>query len=95
MLATLAYSYYRSGNTKGAKDLLGAILGAVRVPSPDVAYYMALVTADDPQTVDDAKELVRAALDSKALFFYRKEAQTLYDRLEKAKPTEKQKPKGG
>jgi tetratricopeptide (TPR) repeat protein len=91
LLATLAYSYFRNGNPNEAKKILGAILGAVRVPPPDTTYFMALVLIDDPSAIDDAKALLRASLDSKSMSFYRKEAQALYDRLEKAKPTEKAK----
>ena len=92
LLATLAYSYYRNGNINEAKKILGAILGAVRIPPPDTSYFMALVLVDDPTAIEDAKGLLKATLDSKSMSFYRKEAQALYDRLEKAKPTEK--PKG-
>lgn len=91
LLATLAYSYYRSGNPNEAKKILGAILGSVPYPPPDTAYFMALLLMDDPTAIDDTKGLLKAALESKTLSFYRKEIQALYDRLEKAKPTEKAK----
>jgi tetratricopeptide (TPR) repeat protein len=81
--ATLGYVLYRNGNMNGALQMLqSAVSLAGGQASSDTAYYLALVLADGDKA-EDAKKLLKTALDSKGLFVYRNEAKTLYDRLEK------------
>jgi len=58
------------------------VAGFGRQPSADTVYYLALVYADQDKT-KEAQRLLKAALGSKELFVYRKEAQALLDKLDK------------
>ncbi|MFL5329773.1 MAG: tetratricopeptide repeat protein [Gemmataceae bacterium] len=89
ILSTLAYCFYRNGNASEARKILDAILNGVPVPPPDTAYYIALILAEDKQALDETKNVLKAALETPGAFFYRKEAQAMYDRLNASKPMEK------
>jgi uncharacterized protein (TIGR02996 family) len=84
-LATLGYVYYRVGNLDGALQALQAAVSSGQA-APDTVYYWALAL-NDRDKADDAKKLLKGALESKGLFVYRKEAQALADKLDKKEPT--------
>jgi tetratricopeptide (TPR) repeat protein len=82
-LATLGYVYFRANKVDDAlKALEAAIKGAQGQMSPDTAYYLALCW-NDKERYDDAKKVLKGALEAKGLFVYRKEAKELSDKLEK------------
>lgn len=86
IIATLGYAYYRTGQIDEAlKYLQGSLQLSNGQLGPDTAYYLALVL-NEKEKSDDAKSILDGALKTKGLFVYRKEAQTLYDRLAKEKP---------
>ncbi len=86
--ATLGYVLFRVGNVDEAlKALQAAINAANGQLSPDTAYYLALcVYEKDKDKVEDVKKFLKAALEAKGLFVYRKDAQKLLDKVEKAAP---------
>jgi tetratricopeptide (TPR) repeat protein len=83
--ATLGYVYYRVGNLEGALQALQPFLTGRQPASSDAAYYLALVL-NDRDKADEAKKILKAALDAKGLFVYRRKAQALYDKLDKKEP---------
>ena len=83
-LATLGYAYDRIGNLDGTLKVLQAAVSGGQASS-DTAYYLALCLSEKDKT-DDARKILKGALESKGLFVYRKEAQSLHDKLDKKEP---------
>ncbi|MFO0808507.1 MAG: tetratricopeptide repeat protein [Gemmataceae bacterium] len=91
-MATYGYVLYRTSQLDEALKVLQATLqGTNGQMSADMAYYLALVL-NEKEKAEDAKNILDGALKAKGLFVYRKEAQTLFDRLSKEKPKDKPKP---
>lgn len=92
-LATLGYVLYRTGDTDQAiKALQMAVSGGQL--TPDMAYFLAKCLYDkDKDKADDVKKLLKGALDHKGMFVYRKDAQTLYEKLGPHKDSAPEKPK--
>jgi tetratricopeptide (TPR) repeat protein len=87
-LATLGYVYYRAGNVDEAIKMLQLAVNAGNGQlSPDTAYYLAAcIYEKDKEKAEDVKKFLKAALDAKGLFVYKKDAQKLLDRVAKAPP---------
>src|SRR5205823_13922322 len=83
-LATLGYVYDRIGNVDDALKALQAAVSGGQASS-DTAYYLALCLSEKDKG-DDARKILKGALESKGLFIYRKEAQALHDKLDKKEP---------
>jgi uncharacterized protein (TIGR02996 family) len=90
--ATLGYVYYRNGNIEKAWQALQEANAVAPASSSstsdlprDTAYYLALVL-DKRGKPDEAKKLLKRALDCKGLFVYRQEAQALLDKVNKNEP---------
>jgi uncharacterized protein (TIGR02996 family) len=83
-LATFGYVSYRNGNVDGALQALQMATAGGQATS-DTAYYLALVLSSRDK-VEEAKKLLKSAVDSKGLFVYRKEAQSLLETLDKKEP---------
>lgn len=85
---TLAFSYYRNGNRQQAAEILEKVIANTggRLTA-DAAYFAALVLSDDATRIDDAKKFVKAGLETTDVFFFRKDAKALWDKLEKEKPS--------
>ncbi len=80
--STLGWVYYKNGRLdEAAQSLQTAISGGQL--SPDTAYYLAkvLVDQDKPEGKKAAKQLLDAAVKTKALFSMRKEAHALLEKL--------------
>lgn len=88
-LATLGYAYYRTGNIDEAAKSLQAAVSPGQMAA-DTAYYLALLV-NEKDKADDAVKLLDQALQSKGLFVYRSEAQSLFDKLKKKEPAKDEK----
>lgn len=80
-MATLGYVCYRTGNLDNAQKALQASISGGQASS-DTAYYLALLL-NDRKEYEEAKRLLKGALDSPGGFVFRKDAQALYDKLVK------------
>jgi len=87
-LATLGYVYYRVANVdEGLRALQLALNAGNGQLSPDTAYYLALCLFEkDKDKAEDVKKFLKAALEAKGLFVYKKDAQKLLEKLDKAPP---------
>lgn len=102
VLSTLGYSLFRTGNVDEARQVMSkcAQLAVGRPVSPDTVYFIALTLANQRVNAEETRRLLKQALDSPGLFFFRAEAQAMYDKLDKEVPTDKkaapnEKVKGG
>jgi tetratricopeptide (TPR) repeat protein len=80
-LATYGYCLYRNGNVEQAKQLLAKL--ALNPIGPDVVYYLALTLSEAKETKEEASKMLKKALESNGFFFFKREAKTLNDKLEK------------
>jgi tetratricopeptide (TPR) repeat protein len=80
-LSTLGLVYYRLGRTEDAEKALRASLSG-GAGSSDTVYYLARLLAERGQ-VDEAKRLLKLALDAPGLFSFRKEAREQLEHLNK------------
>jgi tetratricopeptide (TPR) repeat protein len=102
-LSTLGYCYLRNGDLNQAQQAMQQLVKGVagRPMSHDMCYFLAAVLGESKEGVDDAKKILKESLAQSGLFFFRKEAKTLLDKLEKENPSkvdasvkDKDKPKG-
>ena len=82
--ASLGRVYYLLGRADEAERAFQTAARSGQL-SADGAYYFASVL-EQQNKIDDAQKLLKAALDSKGAFVFRKEANALLTRLEKRKP---------
>lgn len=80
-LSTLGLAYYRLGRIEEAEKALRSSLSGGS-GSSDTVYYLARLLAERGQS-DEAKRLLKLALDAAGLFAFRKEARDQLDRLDK------------
>lgn len=80
-LSTLGLVYYRLGRTDEAEKALRASLSGSS-GSSETVYYLARLLAESGQS-DEAKRLLKLALDAPGLFAFRKEARELLAQLDK------------
>jgi tetratricopeptide (TPR) repeat protein len=79
--ATLGYVLFRVNRIDDALKALQAATSNGQA-SADTAYYLALCL-NEKERYDDAKKLLKGALESKGLFVYKKEANDLLAKVEK------------
>jgi tetratricopeptide (TPR) repeat protein len=85
-LATLGYVNYRNNNLEDAWQSIQAATSGGQASS-DTAYFLAMMlTERDKNKSEDAKRILKTALESRGLFVYRKDAQTLLDKLDRKEP---------
>ncbi|MBX7105842.1 MAG: hypothetical protein K1X57_17290 [Gemmataceae bacterium] len=89
-ISTYGFCLYRNGSPAQAKQVLLKSSVNNRV-SPDVAYFLVLALAEEPASKDEAMKILTSINDAKGVFFYRKEAKALLEKLQKET---KDKPKG-
>ena len=77
--ATYAWALHRNGQTDAAENVIRQVIASGEV-SPEVGYFAAAIfeTAGE---LDAARQLVRAAIDSRTAFPQRQQAQALLQRL--------------
>lgn len=81
-LSTLGWIYYRTGRMDDAEKALAASVSGGQATA-DTAYYLAQVFSERGKT-SEATRLVKASLESKGPFLFRKEAQALAAKLASA-----------
>lgn len=81
LAATFAWALFKVNRVDDAERLFANIYRQNAGLTSDTAYYMANVLADKGK-LDDAKRLLRSALDSEGLFFNRSEAKDWLNTLE-------------
>lgn len=79
-----AYTLFKAGRTTDAEKVGRSAFGLGAV-TPDGAYFMGLILADRGAG-EDAQKILRAAVESKDTFCYRKEAEALLADLDKKFP---------
>jgi tetratricopeptide (TPR) repeat protein len=83
-LATVGWIYFRLGRMADADRTLRAAITQGNISS-DAAYFFAKVQYEAGRT-EEAKKVLKLALNAKGLFAFRKEAQELLDRLDRKTP---------
>ncbi|MFO0946784.1 MAG: tetratricopeptide repeat protein [Planctomycetota bacterium] len=79
VLTILGRVLYRLGEVDNAEQALRQAIATGRASS-ETAYYLALIAVDRGR-LDEAKDVLKRALDTPGQFVYRQDAQALYDRL--------------
>jgi len=82
-LATLGWVYFKSNRLDDAERLLKASAAGGQISS-DTAYYYARVLKERGK-LDEAKELLKKALESDGPFVSRADAKALFEEMSKAK----------
>ncbi|MEM7456794.1 MAG: tetratricopeptide repeat protein [Planctomycetota bacterium] len=78
--AAFAWVLYRQGDTQNAMGLLSRAT-AVRPLAPEIAFFAANLMRDQGRT-EEAKEVLRGAIEYDGLYLYRSRAKRLFDELE-------------
>jgi tetratricopeptide (TPR) repeat protein len=88
-LSTLAYSYLRNSDLSQAQKALETLIrGSVGRPIPlDTSYVIAAILAENKEGIEDAKKVLKSSLDASGIYFFKKEAKALLDKLERDYPT--------
>jgi len=81
-MAIFGWAHYRAGHLDQADRLLRAAVQGVRT-TPDVAYYLARVLADQGRA-DDAMDLLKSATKLPGAFAHRDDANALLESLKKS-----------
>lgn len=83
----LAYCLFKAGRVADAEKMARSV-GGLGALTPDAAYFVAVVLAERGAN-EDAQKIVKAAIESKDGFVYRKDAETLLAKLDKLLPPPK------